>query len=115
MLREITEEGNAYQVEKLERLEEFNHSWNQLTPEQQAAIEDETNRRLDELVNSPNPNWGSITNTSIESGKVSPETGPGGDGRGTAYEPIYDIFGDEGLAGMFFGKVWKKVIIARDE
>lgn len=115
MLREITEEGNAYEVDKLERLEEFNHSWNLLTKEQQADIESEVNRRLDKLVDSPNPNWGSITNTSIEGGKVSPETGIRGDWSGTPFGPIYDIFGDETLAGMFFGKVWKKVIIDRDE
>jgi hypothetical protein len=60
-------------------------------------------------------NWGSITNTSIEGSKKSPATGVQGDWTGTAFEPIFDMFGDEELAGMFFGNVWKKAIIDRPE
>jgi hypothetical protein len=115
MLREIDPNGKSYPVTSLpaKYLDEFNYHWNRLSESQQMDIEDEINRRLDELVHSPNPNWGSITNTSIEGGKVSPETGIRGDWTGTPFAPLWDLFGDDELAGKFFGNVWKKVIIAR--
>jgi hypothetical protein len=60
--------------------------------------------RLDQLITSPNPNWGTITNTSIEGGKTNPYTGIRGDWSGTPFQLIYDYFGDEDLAGRFYGK-----------
>jgi hypothetical protein len=57
---------------------------------ERAAIEAEINRRLDELIHSPDPNWGSITNTSIEGGKTNPDTGIRGDWTGTVFQPIYE-------------------------
>ena len=78
-------------------------------------IEEEINRRLDTLMNNPDPNWGSITNISIEGGKFNPRTGLKGDWSGTVFQPLYNYFLDEVLAGMFYGNVWKKVIIDRTE
>src|SRR5208282_450983 len=71
---------------------------------------------LDELVHSPDPNWGSITNTSIEGGKPNPMTGEPGNWEGTPFQPLYYVCGESHqLAGMFFGSAWKKVIIDRPE
>jgi hypothetical protein len=65
-------------------------------------------------VSSPDPNWGSITNTSIEGGRTNPVTGIRGDWTGTVFDPIFVACGlNEDVAGMFYGNVWKKVIIER--
>jgi len=65
---------------------------------------------------SRDPNWGSITNTSIEGGKTNPTTGILGNWRGTVFQPIYIACGlNEERAGIFFGSVWKMVIIGRPE
>jgi hypothetical protein len=62
------------------------------------------------------PNWGSITNTSIEGGKPNPMTGESGNWEGTPFQPLYHVCGaSHQLAGMFFGSVWKKIIIDRPE
>ena len=67
-------------------------------------------------VASPNPNWGAITNTSIEGGQVNPHTGISGDWSGTVFDAIYQACGQSvDQAGMFFGNVWKMVLIGRDE
>lgn len=116
MLTEVKDSGGTYEVHELENLPEFNGRWNLMTAEQQDAIELEINRRLDELVHSPDPNWGSITNTSIEGGKPNPMTGEPGNWEGTPFQALYHICGNsQQLAGMFFGSVWKKVIIDRPE
>jgi hypothetical protein len=58
----------------------------------------------------------SITNTSIEGGKANPTTGIRGDWSGTVFHAIFETCGrNEEVAGMFYGNVWKKVIIARPE
>jgi hypothetical protein len=115
-LRDIDEKGNVRDVLRLEHQSEFDRIWLSILAPERAAIETEINRRLDELIASPDPNWGSITNTSIEGGKTNPETGIRGDWSGTVFDPIYRACGlNEELAGMFFGNVWKKVIIDRDE
>ena len=82
-----------------------------------ALIETEISERLDALISSPDPNWGSITNTSIEGGRTNPATGIKGDWTGTVFQPIYEIACgmDEERAGMFYGNVWKNVIIERPE
>lgn len=83
---------------------------------ERTAIEAGIKRPLNDLVMSPDPNWGSITNTSIEGGRTNPNTGIRGDWIGTVFEPAYWACGcNEDLAGMFFGNVWKKVIIDRTE
>ena len=115
-LKEIDENGRTWDVPALEHRAEFDSTWLVMTQDQRDAIEAEINRRLDQLLNDPDPNWGSITNTSIEGGRTNPETGVRGDWTGTVFEPIFHACGDhEGVAGMFYGNVWKKVIIDRSE
>jgi hypothetical protein len=116
-LREIGEDGSTHDVLHLPHRREFDATWSLISPAERAAIEAEINRRLDGLINSPDPNWGSITNTSIEGGKTNPDTGIQGDWTGTVFQPIYQTACgmDEECAGMFYGNVWKKVIIERAE
>ena len=114
-LREIGPGGNLHDVPSLEHENDFNRVWLSMTLLERSAIEVEIKRRLDEMLASPDPNWGSITNTSIEGGRVNAVTGIRGDWSGTVFQPIFDYFGDEQLSGMFYGNVWKKIIIERDE
>ena len=74
-LREIGEDGSTDDVLHLPHRREFDATWLLIPAAQRAAIEAEINRRLDDLISSPDPNWGSITNTSIEGGKRNPATG----------------------------------------
>lgn len=115
-LRDIDENGNAYIVSGLSYQADFDRVWLCMTTGERNTIEAEIHRRLDELMASASPNWGSITNTSIEGGKSSPTTGLRGDWTDTAFEQIFRACGSsEQQAGMFFGNVWKMVIIARPE
>jgi len=115
-LREIGEDGSVYEVLSLSHKRDFDRVWLSIPVSERTAIEDEIRRRLDALIASPDPNWGSITNTSIEGGRTNPNTGIRGDWRGTVFQPIYDACGcNEDLAGMFFGNVWKKVVIERQD
>jgi hypothetical protein len=115
-LREIDEKGTAYEVLALSYRDDFDRVWLSMTVAQRNAIEAEIHRRLDDLIAFPSANWGSITNTSIEGGKANPVTGEGGDWTGTAFEPIFEACGSsEQRAGMFYGNVWKMVIIGRPE
>ena len=59
-------------VDKLDYEREFERDWAQISPPYQRANLGEMNRVLDNLVTSPDPNWASITNTSIEGGKRNP-------------------------------------------
>ena len=83
-LEDMTETGGLRTVLELEYVEDFNAKWRQYTPDEQAAINAEINARLDELVATPDARWGSITNTSIEGGRVNPFNGKRGDW--TSYE-----------------------------
>jgi hypothetical protein len=115
-LRELGENGNLRDVLILDHLSDFNRVWLLMTFPERAAIEAEINLRLEELLTNPDPNWGSITNTSIEGGKINSLTGIGGDWTGTPFQPIHTACGrDQESAGMFYGNVWKKVIIDRPE
>lgn len=115
-LSEIDDKGRKYDVTRLGHQRDFERIWDSLSQGEQRAIEAEINRRLDRLVASPDSNWGSITNTSLEGGAPNPRTGTGGDWRGTAFQPIYRACGqNRELAGMFFGNVWKRIIIGRPE
>ncbi len=115
-LREMGGGDRLRTVRRLSHQPEFDEVWLRIPADHRAAIEEEINRRLDDLVASPDPNWGSITNTSIEGGKVNPTTGIRGDWSGTVFQPIFDACGhDETAAGMFYGNVWKRVIIERQE
>ena len=62
-LREITDDGSAYDVFILPHRPDFDRVWLGFTQAQRDEMEVEISRRLDELIASPNPNWGSITNT----------------------------------------------------
>lgn len=115
-LHEIREDGSARDVSALSHRREFDRTWLSMTAGERAAIEDEINSRLNAVMTSPDPNWGSITNTSIEGGRVNPQTGVRGDWSRTVFQPIFVACGsDENAAGMFYGNVWKKVIIERPE
>ncbi|MFL6313060.1 MAG: hypothetical protein ACJ71W_13240 [Terriglobales bacterium] len=115
-LREIGEKGETYDVSGLSHRREFDLVWNSIALNDRIAIEAEINRRLDQLISSPDPNWGSITNTSIEGGKINPTTGIRGDWSHGPFQAIYIACGlDEERAGMLYGNVWKKVIIEREE
>jgi hypothetical protein len=97
-------------------MKEFDQVWLSIPLAQRNAIIAEINHRLDELNASPGPNWGSITNTSIEGGRANPNTGVRGDWSGTVFDPIFVACGfHEKVAGMFFGSGWKKAIIDRQE
>jgi hypothetical protein len=114
-LREMGEGGKSRDVSSLDYKTDFDRVWLAFTGPQRIAMEAEINRRLDQMLTSPDPNWGSITNTSIEGGKANALTGIRGDWSGTVFQPIFNYFGDEQMAGMFYGNVWKKFIIDRDE
>jgi hypothetical protein len=74
-LRDIDEKGRAREMVRLDHQREFDRIWLSISPAERAAIEREINRRLDDLIASPNPKWGAITNTSIEGGQVNPYSG----------------------------------------
>lgn len=115
-LRDMDDKGNIRDVRKLDYEDEFNKRWLRISQERRDAIETEINRRLHELLESPNPKWGSIMNTSIEGGKANPHTGLRGDWSGTVFDPIYQVCGEsEEQAALMYGTVWKKVIIERAE
>ena len=55
-------------------------------------------------------------NTSIEGGRANPNTGVKGDWSGTVFDAVYQACGQsEQQAGMFYGNLWKKIIIERTE
>jgi hypothetical protein len=116
-LREIGEDGSTHDVTRMPHSQEFDATWSLIPAADRTLIENEINGRLDALIASPDPNWGSITNTSIEGGRANPATGVRGDWTGTVFQPIYEIACgmNEELAGMFYGNVWKKVIMDRPE
>jgi hypothetical protein len=115
-LREMDGGGRLREVLSLPHEDDFERTWFVITTADRAAIEAEINARLDHLVTSPDPNWGSITNTSIEGGRLNPVTGIRGDWSGTVFHAIFEACNlNENLAGMFYGNVWKKVIIERDD
>jgi hypothetical protein len=83
MLRDIDENGGVRELDDIDYRERFDSKWNEFTPLEQRAIDTEINRLLDALRDDPDPNWGSIMNTSIEGGKVNPFNGEPGDWTGT--------------------------------
>jgi len=72
-------------IEKLDYETEFQRDWSRISEPDQRAIVAEINRVLDGLLTSPDPNWGSVTNTSVEGGKRNPVTGEPGDWTGTPF------------------------------
>ena len=115
-LHEMDGSGRLSEVRCLPFIDDFKRTWFRISMPDRAAIEAEINARLDHLVTSPDQNWGSITNTSIEGGMLNPVTGINGDWSGTVFHAIFEACNlNENLAGMFYGNVWKKVIIERDD
>jgi hypothetical protein len=103
-------------IEKLDYEHEFERDWSHISELEQRDILAQINGVLDALVASPDPNWGSITNTSIEGGKRNPLTGEPGDWRGTPFQAIFEACNhSEDRAAMLFGNIWKWVIVGRDE
>lgn len=116
MLRDIDENGGMRDMDDIDHREAFDRKWNEFTPEEQQAMNTEIKRRLDTIVDAPDPNWGSIMNTSIEGGKVNPFNGLPGDWTGTPWQPIWDRHGQsDEQAALFFGTLWKLRIIKRPE
>ena len=116
MLRDIDEKGNVRDIRKLEHRDDFDKKWNEFTLEEQRAMNVTIDDTLTALIENPSAKWGSIMNTSIEGGKINPETGIRGDWSGTPWHPIYMRHdrSDE-LAALFFGTLWKLRIIERPE
>jgi hypothetical protein len=115
-LQDIDEKGGMRPVPDLDYRKDFDDKWDEFTPEEQQAMNDEIERKLNELVIAPNPKWGSIMNTSIEGGQVNPYNGIPGDWSDTPWHPIWVRCGySEHQAALFFGNLWKLRIIERDE
>lgn len=70
MLRDIDENGGVRDLDDIDHRQRFDSKWNEFTPHEQLAIDSEVERLLDALIDDPDPNWGSIMNTSIEGGKI---------------------------------------------
>ena len=102
-LKEMDDNGRTWEVPALEHRAEFDRTWHVMTQEERDTIDAEINRRLDHLINEPDPNWGSITNTSIEGGRTNAGAGMRGYWTGTVFEPIFhSCGGHEEVAGMFY-------------
>jgi hypothetical protein len=87
-----------------------------MTQQQVAEVTAEIHRRLDDLINNPSQEWGSITNTSIEGGKRNPATGIDGDWTDTALQHIYEACNQNAEeAGLMFGRIFKWIVINRPE
>jgi hypothetical protein len=116
MLRDIDESGGVREMHNIVYRDEFDRRWNEFTPDEQRSIDTEIERLLDALVDKPDPIWGSITNVSIEGGKVNPFTGKSGDWTGTPWQPIWERHGQSDVqAALFFGALWKLRIVERPE
>ncbi len=116
MLIDIDENGGMREMEDLDYRDRFDAKWSEFTPAEQRAINDQIKCLLDALIANPDPNWGSIMNTSIVGGEVNPNTGEPGDWSGTPWEPIWERHGRSSeQAALFFGTLWKLRIIERDE
>jgi hypothetical protein len=111
-LRDIDDRGRIREVVTLDHQSEFDRHWSRYTDEEQAAIVEAIDAKLDELALAPPSLWGSIMNTSLEGAKVNPFNGQPGDWDGTPWSPIYDRNGQsEEQAALFFGTLWKWRVI----
>ncbi len=116
MLKDMDEKGGMRHLTKLDHAEDFDRQWKKYAVDEQRAIVDAIEAKLDELVAAPDSRWGSIMNTSIEGGRVNPFNGTPGDWDGTPWAPIYERCGRSELqAALFFGLLWKWRIIERPE
>jgi hypothetical protein len=116
-LRDMDEKGNMRRMTKLDHEDEFNAIWNgRFTDDERRAMIEAVDGKLNELINAPDKQWGSIMNTSIEGGKVNPFNGRPGDWSGTPWHPIWVAHGySDQQAALFFGNLWKWRIIEHDE
>jgi hypothetical protein len=115
-LRDIDEKGGVRELSGLDHQKDFDKKWDRYTPDEQRAIVEAIDAKLDELVSAPDSRWGSIMNTSIEGAKVNPFNGKSGDRSDTPWGPIYDRSGEsEQKAALFFGLLWRWRIIKRPE
>ena len=116
MLRDIDENGGVREMHDIDYRERFDRKWNEFTRKEQQALNAEIKRLLDALIDAPDPQWGSIMNTSIVGGAVNPFTGEPGDWSGTPWGPIWERHGQSAeQAALFFGTLWKLRIIERPE
>jgi hypothetical protein len=116
MLRDMTDVGGFREVTRLSHVRDFQRLYHRVPEEQRIEMENHINGLLIECALFPDRRWGSILNTSIEGGKVSPDTGVRGDWTGTPYAPLWEACGhDHELAAMVFGNLWKLMIIRRPE
>lgn len=116
MLRDIDENGGVRDMDDIDYRERFDRKWNEFMPVEHRAIDTEIKRLLDELIDAPDPNWGSIMNTLSEGGKFNPFSGLPGDWTGTPWLPIWARHGQsDEQAALFFATIWKLRIIERPE
>ena len=64
-LREQVPFGVMREMHDIAFRDRFDRKWNEFTPKEQRAIDAEIKRLLDALIDAPDPQWGSIMNTSI--------------------------------------------------
>jgi hypothetical protein len=102
MLKDIDERGGMREMTDIDYRPQFDRKWREFTLEEQRAIDAEIARLLDALRDSPDPQWGSILNTSIEGGKASPFTSLRGDWTGTPWEPIWERNGQSNQQAALF-------------
>ena len=108
MLTDIDENGGVREMDDIDYRERLDMKWNEFTRAEKRAIDNQIKRLLDSLIDDPDPNWGSIMNTSIEGGKVNPFNGEPGDWSGTPWQPIWEHHGRSAeLAALFSGTRWK--------
>jgi hypothetical protein len=116
MLRDIDENGGVREMDDIDYRERFDRKWNEFTPRERRAIDAEIQKLLDALIAAPDPQWGSIMNTSMVGGAVNPFNGEPGDWSGTPWQPIWERHGQSSeQAALFFGTLWKLRIIERPE
>ena len=116
-LRDMDEKANMRRMTKLDHEDKFNAIWiGRFTDDERRAMIEAVDGKLNELINAPDKQWGSIMNTSIEGGKVNPFSGLPGDWSGTPWHAIWERHGQsDEQAALFFGTLWKLRIIERPE
>jgi hypothetical protein len=93
MLRDIDENGSVRAMDDIDYRLRFDSKRSEFTPEEQRVMDNQITHVLDALIDDPDPNWGSIMNTSIEGGKVNPFNGEPGDWSGTPWQSIWEHHG----------------------
>jgi hypothetical protein len=69
MLKDMDEKGRMRPMTKIDHEKEFTDVWEKkFTDEERQKMVDAIDAKLDQLIASPDKQWGSIMNTSIEGG-----------------------------------------------